>query len=492
MNTRTFTPEDQLAFAKLSGDFNPLHIDALAARRLMFGSTVVHGVHALLWALDCCFSDSCLLSPVAEGREAFFELQSVKAFFAKPIKVGDEVHLSQKDKGDGRFSINLSINGVTMTKIDVALRLNEALRQDEQLRQDEPRRFDYVKTDVPPKIEPLNLSEEDIEQDSGSLDLFLNEALATQLLPNVVKYLSPVQVAVILSSTRLVGVMCPGLRSLYSEIELKATEPNEKTSLNYEVSKLDKRFGLAHLKLEAPDMVGTIKAFHRPEALEQPGYLSIKEQVDNQEFADQRALIIGGSRGLGEVAAKILCAGGADVKVTYHQGKDDALQIVKDIASNGGIVDSLQFDVLNPELDEDLMADWQPTHLYYFATPFIFSGVNGVFSRDLFEKFCNYYVLGFINSVNALKSTGLKRIFYPSTVAIDELPSSMGEYVVSKAASEMLCEFIEKNHKGTIIHKPRFPRVATDQTTSMMPVDNQDPVPLMIDHLRTFRELSKS
>ena len=50
--TRTFTLDDQLAFAALAGDFNPLHVDPLAARRLIFGEVVVHGVHAVLWALD--------------------------------------------------------------------------------------------------------------------------------------------------------------------------------------------------------------------------------------------------------------------------------------------------------------------------------------------------------------------------------------------------------------------------------------------------------
>jgi hypothetical protein len=52
MDERTFTLQDQIAFAKFSGDYNPLHIDPVAARRLMFGAPVVHGIHSLLWALE--------------------------------------------------------------------------------------------------------------------------------------------------------------------------------------------------------------------------------------------------------------------------------------------------------------------------------------------------------------------------------------------------------------------------------------------------------
>ena len=34
---RTFTPDYQNRFAALSGDFNPMHMDAVAARRTIFG-----------------------------------------------------------------------------------------------------------------------------------------------------------------------------------------------------------------------------------------------------------------------------------------------------------------------------------------------------------------------------------------------------------------------------------------------------------------------
>src|SRR3954464_10855593 len=48
----TFRLPDLAAFAELSGDYNPLHTDPIAARRTQFGNCVVHGVLVLLWALN--------------------------------------------------------------------------------------------------------------------------------------------------------------------------------------------------------------------------------------------------------------------------------------------------------------------------------------------------------------------------------------------------------------------------------------------------------
>jgi NAD(P)-dependent dehydrogenase (short-subunit alcohol dehydrogenase family) len=205
-------------------------------------------------------------------------------------------------------------------------------------------------------------------------------------------------------------------------------------------------------------------------------------------------LIIGGSRGLGEVAAKLLCAGGAKVKLTYYQGKEDAWRVVDEISSTGGIADFSHFDVLNPRGDllETSLNGWCPTHLYYFATPFIAPGMEGGFSPNLFERFCDYYVTGFINTVNQLRSLGLKHVFYPSTVFIDELPINMSEYVAAKAAGEMVCNFLEKNHREMVVYRLRFPRMATDQTVSLVRVNKLDLVPIMIKALRCFRDSTTS
>ena len=52
--------------------------------------------------------------------------------------------------------------------------------------------------------------------------------------------------------------------------------------------------------------------------------LSVFEAHAPGEFANVRALVIGGSRGLGEITAKIIAAGGGDVWITYRRGKEDA------------------------------------------------------------------------------------------------------------------------------------------------------------------------
>ena len=82
MTQRVFTSDDQLAFAKLSGDHNPLHLDPLLARRLLFGRQVVHGLHALLWSLD--YHLQSVRQPM--------ELRTLKANFKAGIGVGQTLH----------------------------------------------------------------------------------------------------------------------------------------------------------------------------------------------------------------------------------------------------------------------------------------------------------------------------------------------------------------------------------------------------------------
>ena len=105
----------------------------------------------------------------------------------------------------------------------------------------------------------------------------------------------------------------------------------------------------------------------------------------------------------------------------------------------------------------------------------------------LCRKFAAYYVTGFARTLSHWRGLGVKHFFYPSTVALEELPIAMGEYAAAKTAGETLCAFLEKSDPDLTIYRPRLPRAATDQTVSLLPVKNCDPAELMSKELLCFK-----
>src|ERR1700759_4545117 len=89
---RTFMPDDQSRFAGLSGDFNPIHMDAVAARRTLFGVPVVHGVHLLCWALDRWMESRGLTATA---------LERLTVKFARGVLVGETARVAvERDEED--------------------------------------------------------------------------------------------------------------------------------------------------------------------------------------------------------------------------------------------------------------------------------------------------------------------------------------------------------------------------------------------------------
>ncbi len=468
---RIFTFNDQNTFANLSGDYNPLHTDPVIARRLIYGGMVVHGIHELLWVLD---------NWLEETSEPIY-LRTIKAEFRKPIRVEEEVTYSVKSQRKNHVEIELLTGGTPALWLEMDFVLSQKNEIEATINKSPGRNI------------CKEYSPDEVASASGSMDLCLESDLLKKIFPNISKAMSLMQVAELLATTRLVGMECPGMNSVYSGMHLEfADEGKASRELKWKVESLDKRFRSLSMHVETSGMKGTLKAFFRPVSQKQLSINLISQFIQADEFAGQKSLIIGGSRGLGEVTAKLLAAGGAEVKITYYKGEGDARRVVDEIISYGGNADYAGFDVLNPPEDfsDKFGKQWLPTHLYYFATPFIFEANRGIFSPELFEKFIGYYVTGFLRTVEIVHKTSsnLKKIFYPSSVAVEDIPLNMGEYAAAKIAGETLCSFLEKTHPGVKIYKARLPRAATDQTVSLLPVDNNDPVKLMVEQLRTMRD----
>ena len=88
---RTISEADIMAFAGLSGDWNPMHVDAEYAKTAMFGERVAHGLLGLSMASGLAMQLGFLDRTV----EAFTGLDWK---FRAPIKIGDTIYVEAEVK----------------------------------------------------------------------------------------------------------------------------------------------------------------------------------------------------------------------------------------------------------------------------------------------------------------------------------------------------------------------------------------------------------
>jgi len=468
MLARSFSIDDQRRFAETSGDPNPLHVDPVHARRLLYGRAVVHGIHQVLWALD----EACAQFPAGAA------LIHIACRFTGPVGVDEPCRLTIEHTGD-RLVCRIHAAQGEATVIDA--RFGPVAAADKV----------DVHEGLPPMQQPVVVARDAVAAAAGSLPLFLDGASFGRLFPRASARLPRSQAAILLATTRLVGVHCPGLHSIFSELTLDFTGGGQSSSggpgaLGYRVVQYDSRMGLVRLRVDAPRTSGAIRAFFRPAPATQPTATELRSHVEPSEFAGRRALVVGGSRGLGALAAKLLAAGGADVVLTYFVGASDAQDVAAEAAQVGARVRTIRLDVRDADDEvQAALADLAPfTHLYYFATAPIFVARRGHFNAVLFEHFCDIYVKGFVKLVRALLPFGLGVALYPSSTAVTDAPIDMGEYAAAKAAGEAACRFLEKAHPGLTVFAPRLPRLPTDQTRSLLAVRDDDPVAYILAALR--------
>lgn len=465
-NNLSIDLKKQLLFSYASGDFNPIHIDKIYARRSMYGQNVVHGINLLLLSLDF-FS----------VNKSFFQIINIDVKFLKPVFLNTSFEICILKKSNYNAKIEINSQNKICAQIEFDYCVDDYFKNYNSKNK--------IKPEERQPVEIKNFSENLKGKDFLKFDL----NILSILYPNLLLSTNLYSIINFLSLTRIVGMKCPGLNSLFSSFSLTFIKNIElDDSIKYIVKNFDERFNLFKISINSLNCKGDIVAFNRPKPVSQTSYLYIKEKIEISEFKNQKALIIGGSRGLGELAAKILAAGGADVTITHNQGSFDSTRIVDEIKKNGGKCESIFFDVLNfkSAFDYGFKSNSFPTHIYYFASPFIFSGDKSKFSHELLNKFNHFYVSAFYNIAQNFINLGTNNFFYPSTVATQEYIFDMMEYSFAKLSGEKLCDFLEIKYPKLNIYKPNLPRLSTDQTVSLLPVNNKKPDNLILNHIRKF------
>ncbi len=463
---RDFVDADQERFAALSGDRNPIHMDAVAARRTLAGFPVVHGIHALLWGLDSLFRHLPDFGPV----------KSLRANFENTIYVGDRVRAVLTRTDEHHALLDVLAEGVRVLRIEV--------------KPGDPAAGNDGRSTEPllQPAEPLVLNFEQVINCHGQIPFASAPDAVGRMFPAAVDRLGARRVAGLACSSFLVGMVCPGLHSLYRGLTLLATSFGEgdHDTLQFRASHSDPRFRLVRLAVCGGGWRGTLDAHIRPEPTAQADPASIAARVVPGEFANARTLVIGGSRGLGELIAKIVAVGGGHVTLTYSVGEMDARRVESEITAHGGHCNIIRYDVRKNAHEQLSQLNSAPTQVYYLATPIIARRNISIFSPQRFEEFMTFYVTAFYELCRELRSifAGKISIFYPSSVYVDARPKGMTEYTMAKAAGEVLCADIQAFETPGRILVRRLPRLLTDQTASISTLATVDPISVLLPIVR--------
>lgn len=111
--SKTVTEFDVYSFAGVTGDFNPVHIDAEFAKTTMFKERIAHGM------LSAGFI-SAVLGTALPGKNTIYMGQELQ--FKAPVKIGDTVtatvEVMEKIEGKNRLILRTTVtnqDGVLVT-----------------------------------------------------------------------------------------------------------------------------------------------------------------------------------------------------------------------------------------------------------------------------------------------------------------------------------------------------------------------------------------
>ena len=470
--SRIFTVADQQWFASISGDSNPIHMDSIAARRTLAGVPVVHGVHNMLWALNI----------VAAVHPELPIPTSLRASFDRFVSLGETVTVALSSVDAKQLRVSVTSNGISVMTVSVFLSAESLPEPSSNL----PANGTSISVS-----EPVNLTMSEMASLSGMVPYVTDFSIVQSAFPDVSRWLGVARVADLAGCTRIVGMVCPGLHSIFHGLNIQLTQQHfRRAGVSFRVASTDVRFRRFMLDVAGTGIQGTLTTTARPPPVAQPNIKDLAALVQRDEFATQTAMIVGGSRGLGELAAKIIALGGARVVITYAQGAADAKRVVDEITGMKALAEAIPHDATLPCANQPVASyAGHITNLYYFATPQIGGKSSDTIDLDRLPLFLQFYVYGFYDVCKILAREKLVA-FYPSSVFVTERAPKLIAYAMAKAAGELLCAEMTRSWRGVKVLSSRLPRLPTDQTAGLAATILESPVDVILPLLRRAHTLS--
>jgi acyl dehydratase/NAD(P)-dependent dehydrogenase (short-subunit alcohol dehydrogenase family) len=466
--SRIFGPDDQTAFARLSSDFNPMHLDQNFARRTQVGAPVVHGIHNLAWAASAVL-------------QAFpIKVANLRARFLQPLYLDEPATIRIRNRTERQIELEVVAADVVVASIKLSSEPGKAVA------------VAPLAASAPLKLsEPANLSLEQLAGRTGTVAIADGDMRS--LFPALTEAIGLSGIKALLATSQIVGMACPGLHSLFAGLDINfGAIDHRQAALAYAVSKVDPRFRSLQIDISGYGATGRLDAFARPPPPSQAGMAEISARIVGHPFAGQRSLVVGGSRGLGEVTAKIIASGGGHSVITYRESRDEAERVSAEILAGGGRCEILHYDAL-------AAAGGQLSKLgtidcaYYFATPKIFRRKSALYEPARLREFLGFYADGFFNLCTELLRDRTEKlaVFYPSTVAIDHESDATSEYAMAKIAGETLAAHLNRFMPNIAVVSRRLPRILTDQTATVGVASTDGALDVMLPIVYEVQQLAR-
>jgi hypothetical protein len=457
MSSWSITPDEHTWFTRFSGDANPIHDDPIAARRLLGGRMLAHGAHVLLRTLDQAAASGHLTAAP----------RSIRAVFRHGVAPGDALVTRFAIDGD---TVTATVTGADAPdRVLVALTFENGDRVDRVDRLD-PFQPDDQSADRPDHPRPLDLDA--LAALVGTPQPVFRPPVDTEgcrrRFPAATVLLGAGRISEVAAISFVVGMLTPGRSSMSSSYSIGWAEPVAPGPVVVDHTPLhvDARLGRVGIAVAGPSLRATVDAFWLPPPVDQRDVLVGARRPGPDEFAGWRALVVGASRGLGEATARLLLAGGAEVRMTWCAGEADGRRVADEL----GIVGS-RWCAPDDDIDALTSAGWSPTHLCWFASP----PTDDDPTADAIE------IDAFALAVRSLATASLVGVLWPST-ASDRSPR--------KAAGEQRCAELTAElsgpGNGVVVHAARLPTLLTDRTRSLLPRDYADTATELLAALRAL------
>ena len=460
--------KDLLRFAQLSGDANPIHVDPDYSQDSMFGEQIVHGIYLTLLAID---------NTVRRFGLTDCSLIYLNVKFPKPTLLDIQVEFNIFETSENSYKVKLLQNGLVTSIITFCVIPDYINKEDIA--------FCERKQHAEPLTDYRYLIGQQIKLPIGFDLVLFKQLFSKQLLKSVPSS----QIAEIIATSVFVGMYVPGLNSLFSELSLRWKQRDKlmglEQLLNFTTESLDERFRRIIINVGNERVGGQITAFERPVPPGEFDAAHMESFIEKDSMKNERAIVLGGSSGIGLGAVKCLLHGGANVLATFRNHPDELESLSTNFRDN---LKTLRFELSDVERDAAKLIQFKPTQLYYFITPRIFSPQQERSSLNRLLSLIDTYCIKIIKILRILEPEVEElRVFAPSSSAIFEPTFRQQDYLCAKVIQENLIQHIVDEHKKFRIYAPRLPRYATLQTLSVSSVSTK-PVHEIAEHIKVFQD----